>query len=203
MTDTDSAELTPEAELEKLEQDAIDGKPVTAEQLATARARIDLAALIGRGKEKRDQAAAEKAAYQARAEAKQAVSGMLDGAPDALLGAYDRAVAALEGLLAAHESYQQKIQAAGQTLSTAKVPSRGWNHEPIPEHYDPKFTASWAQGGVVAGVTVDGVKHVSGSIEDWARSTVHPVLWAHYETQSLAAKLGTGQKPKLLADRDA
>lgn len=200
MTDTT---LTPEAELEKLEQDAVDGKPVTAEQLATARARIDLAALVGRGKEKRDRAAAEKAANKARADAKEAVSGMLDGASDELLDAYDQAVAALEGLYTAHSTYQGKIQEAGSTLTRAGVPSRGWTHEPIPEHYDPKFSAGWAQGGIVSAVTVEGTPHHSGNLEDWVRAAIRPVLAAHYETHSLAGKIGSGPTPPMLTNRNA
>lgn len=195
--------LTPEAALAKLEQDAVDGKPVTVVQLANARAAIDLAALVGRGEEKRAAIQAEKDAAKARADAKAAVSGMLDGAPGELLQAFDDAVAGLKGLFAAHEAYQAAIQDAGQTLSDAKVPTRGWSHEPKPDHYDPKFSAHWAHGGVVSGVTVDGVTHSSGPLEDWIRQAVYPVLWAHYETQSLAAKLGSSQKPKLLAERNA
>lgn len=202
MSDT-TTPLSPEAELEKLEQDAVDGKPVTAEQLANARAAIDLAALVSRGNAKREAAEAEEVAAKARADAKNAVSGLLDGAPEELLHAFDQAVTGLEGLYAAHEAYRSRIQDAGQKLSDARVPERGWAHEPIPEHYDPKFSAAWDQGGVVRAVTVNGTTHSAGPIDEWIRQAIYPALWAHYETQNFAAKIGPGPTPRLLQDRDA
>ncbi|PSL37000.1 hypothetical protein CLV49_0603 [Labedella gwakjiensis] len=132
---------------------------------------------------------------------KKIVSGSLDGADDKMLAAYDTAVAALEGLYAAHAAYQGKITDAATTLDRAGIRAPGFAHEPKPDHFDPDFFPSFAYGGVASAVRVDGTTHAAGDVDRWVRQAVYGVLWNHYETQNLAGKIGTDSAPTLLENR--
>lgn len=153
-----------QAELDALREAEVQAPgTVTAEQLATARANVELAQLQEQAAANAVERAARQAEHDRREAAKNDVRALLgDGHLEvAIEQAEERVRDAVTALAAAGTAYTDALNRARAVLHGAGVPE-GQQHttpgEPQPEHFDPQFHA-YMSSGVLLGVVVDGTEH--------------------------------------------
>jgi len=185
MTDktTDATEsITPEqaeAELAQLEQAAIDGEAVTVEQLTVAKERISLLRLVKKGVDDRAAAKAAQLALDLRATTKTEVAASFASRADTNpIVAYQRAVAALEALVAAVEANNSLLTDTAEAYSAGGVVPLNWDQHRA-EGFDSQNYAHVAQGNDVPYVVVAGETYRKESPAQWAQVALRKVARDH------------------------
>lgn len=156
----------------ELERAAIAGEEVSASELAAAREEAHIAELAARGRRERDAADSARRQQEAVEQAKRDVAAALGGGvTDALLPQYDAAVRALARLIAAAESWNEKLQSAAQHFDQAGIPARDV-FNPAPGNLDKRNYVHWNPGYEVQSITVDGAGHVPTEPAQWVLAAI-------------------------------
>jgi len=211
MSDTTISPDAAVEQLQALEQAIEDGQQVTPAELEAAHAAVKHANLFERGRRKRAERAAAKAAAKVREQAKADAAKLLgDGdTTTAILTAFDQARAAVENLVAAVEDHDAKVQQAVQVLAAGGVPE--WFNAAAfadvvasVEHFDPNNHAIGSMGVPASSVVSNGVRHSSQDSDVWVRSLLGKIADDHDSYTLREASEGLrgwfGYAPTLLKD---
>jgi hypothetical protein len=144
----------PEADLAALEQRAIDGEPVTPEELAHARERVNLDGLARKGREARQEAEERQAAAERRERAKQAAAALVVGIDERTERAVVDITASIVALISAASDRNQVITEAAGIFDRAGLP--------VPNDQQTNI------------LEVPGLDH-----ENYVRSSYGEVKWIH------------------------
>lgn len=158
---TEESNVTPEADLAALEQRAIDGEPVTPEELTNARERVTLAGLFRKGQAARQEAAERLAAAERQQEAKNAAAALLAENNDLAERATAEILASVSALVSAVSERNSAIEEAARILERAGLP--------VPDDSIPNILdvagidlnnfVRWGHGMELQSITVAGISH--------------------------------------------
>ncbi|WP_285364100.1 hypothetical protein [Microbacterium sp. LMC-P-041] len=169
-----------EADLAALEQRAIDGEPVTPEELAHARERATLAGLARKGQAARQEAAERQAAHERREQGKREAAALLANIDSETDAAAAAVIAAVETLAAAVAERNRVVEEAAHVLDRVGLPSPNYSHlDPFDvPNLDREYFVSWGHGMQLNKVTVAGESH-------------HPVAVASKVVQTMGRAVQT------------
>ncbi|MDF3313462.1 hypothetical protein P3H15_52165 [Rhodococcus sp. T2V] len=161
--------------LEALRQRIFAGENVSASDLATAQAAVDVAEIADRGAQARAEKAAAEEAERRRERAKADAAELLSDNEPSILAAFDRARNALEALRTAIDSHNTEVLDLAQSLSHAGVPAKNpESHGGEVEHFDPRNHPLYElHMATPYGLTVDGKQHYKLDFSTWVHAAGH------------------------------